>query len=43
MEYTKPEVLVLGQAIDAVQSVGKPGGNLDSLIEYSSSAYESDE
>jgi hypothetical protein len=43
MEYTKPEVLVLGQAVDAVQGVGKPGGHLDSSIEYSSSAYEADE
>ncbi len=43
MKYTKPELLLLGQAVEAVQGVGKPGGSLDASIEHSAGAYEADE
>ena len=44
MNYTKPEVLILGRAVDAVQGTSKPGGMIDgSPQQQSSSAYEADE
>jgi hypothetical protein len=45
MRYTKPEVLVFGQAIDAVQATGtaKGDGNLDGESKQTGSAYEADE
>ncbi len=43
MNYTKPEVRALGLAIDAVQSHNKPGGNIESPMSTSTSAYEADE
>jgi hypothetical protein len=29
MNYTKPEVAVLGQAVSVIEGVGKPGGSFD--------------
>jgi len=44
MNYTRPEVLLLGRAIDAVQGSGKPGGGFDlGMEEKTSGAYEADE
>jgi len=43
MEYTKPEVQLLGRAVDAVQSNTKPGGQIDGTPRESTSAYEADE
>ena len=43
MNYTKPEVVALGRAVDAVQGIGKPGGSLDGSNEFSAGAYEADE
>jgi hypothetical protein len=44
MTYTKPEVLLLGWAIDAVQMNTKGGEKLDSPEPtYSTGAYEADE
>jgi hypothetical protein len=44
MEYTKPEVSVLGRAVDVVQMHSKGGQNLDSdLPTFSTAAYEVDE
>ena len=44
MIYTKPEVLLLGPAIDAIQIHTKGGENLDSPApSYSTAAYEVDE
>jgi hypothetical protein len=42
MTYTKPEVLLVGRAVDAVQSFAKPGQQLDGP-EGTNSTYESDE
>jgi hypothetical protein len=42
MNYTKPEVLLLGRAVDAVQSLSKPGSSIDGG-EGTNDAYESDE
>ncbi len=41
MKYEKPEVVILDQAILAVQSVHKSGPSIDVLP--SAAAYESDE
>jgi hypothetical protein len=45
MRYTKPEVLVLGKAIDAVQATHttKGNGNVDFPGMQTGSAYEADE
>jgi hypothetical protein len=44
MTYLKPEVLVLGPAIDAVQNTnGKGEGALDGPTSRTGSAYEADE
>lgn len=44
MKYTKPEVLLLGPAVSAVQAHQKDGENLDSAAPtYSTAAYEVDE
>jgi hypothetical protein len=43
MTYTKPEVLLLGRAVDAVQSFSKPGGTFDGTSQQTNPAYESDE
>jgi hypothetical protein len=43
MKYTKPEVVALGRATDAVQSHSKPGGNIETPMTTSTSAYEADE
>jgi len=44
MTYTKPEVLLLGRAVDAVQNQEKDGSHLDSAEpSYTSGAYEVDE
>jgi hypothetical protein len=43
MTYTKPEVLLLGPASDAIQGTGKPGGHIDGSGDLSSGAYEADE
>ena len=43
MEYAKPEVWFLESAVSAIQSQGKPGGNLETPTDYTSSAYEIDE
>jgi hypothetical protein len=43
MKYTKPEVLALGRAVDAVQSLTKPGNNFDGSPERTDDAYQSDE
>jgi hypothetical protein len=43
MEYTKPEVLLLGRAVDAVQLHTKNGDNPDGPGTQSTAAYEADE
>jgi hypothetical protein len=43
MNYTKPEVLLLGRTVDAVQSNEKQGDNLDSETTRTIAAYEADE
>jgi hypothetical protein len=45
MNYTKPEVLAFGQAIDAVRATGtsKGSGDIDTESERTGSAYEADE
>jgi len=43
MTYSKPEVLVLGQAIDAVQANSKGAGQIDVPETRSTGAYEADE
>jgi hypothetical protein len=43
MTYTKPEVLLLGRAVDAVQSQLKDDQQYDSSAEQSASAYQADE
>ncbi|MGO9520065.1 MAG: hypothetical protein ACLPND_23760 [Candidatus Korobacteraceae bacterium] len=44
MKYSKPEVVVLGSALDFVQSVNKPNPNIhDTFKDLTASAYEADE
>jgi hypothetical protein len=43
MTYTKPELTLLGQAVDAVQSQGKEGQALDGPSTHTLNAYEADE
>jgi hypothetical protein len=45
MEYTKPEVVVLANAISAIQGskIGGPVDQPDSLTVKTTSAYEADE
>lgn len=43
MVYTKPELLLVGRAVESVQSHQKQGGVIDSPSSLSSSAYEADE
>jgi len=43
MTYTKPEVLVLGRAIEAVQATSKGSGSVDGINTHTASAYEADE
>jgi hypothetical protein len=43
MTYTKPEVLLLGRAVDAVQAHAKGPSNQDIPGSQSTSAYEADE
>jgi hypothetical protein len=43
MEYTKPEVLLLGRAVDAVQMNTKGGENQDAPNSRTTGAYEADE
>ena len=43
MTYTKPEVLFLGRAIDAVQMNNKVSGSVDGPSSHTSGAYEADE
>jgi hypothetical protein len=41
--YTKPEMLVLGRAIDAVQTNSKGGQVIDAPLSKTAGAYEADE
>jgi hypothetical protein len=43
MNYTKPEVVSLGRAVDAVQSHAKGGASLETAMTTTNSAYEADE
>ena len=44
MKYAKPEILLVDQAVCAIQGIGKPGGSTDlPMEERSTSAYEADE
>jgi hypothetical protein len=45
MKYEKPEVVVLGSALAAIQSGSpeKPGDDFDSPVNNTTSAYEADE
>jgi hypothetical protein len=47
MEYKKPQILSVAKATDAIQSMGKPHGNIDvadSTSQFPSvGTYESDE
>jgi|HubBroStandDraft_4_1064222.scaffolds.fasta_scaffold608571_2 hypothetical protein len=43
MKYEKPEIVVLGTAIEGVQFLCKTGGSTDCLNEPTNSAYQADE
>ncbi len=44
MEYTKPEVTVVGQAIDVIESIPAKGGSVnDGTLEQLDPAYDLDE
>jgi hypothetical protein len=43
MTYSKPELTLLGRAVEAVQSQGKAGQALDSPSTHTLDAYEADE
>jgi len=43
MNYTKPEVTVLGNAVQSIQSLGKASGPVDSTIGDATPSYDLDE
>jgi len=43
MNYTKPEVAVLGEAVRVIEHVGKGSGNVDNGLPRITPAYDLDE
>lgn len=43
MNYTKPEMFLMGKAAEIVQMHTKGGGNIENETSYTTAAYEADE